>query len=82
MSDGPGCKAVKQGLTVTSWVVVHLLDTAHRPGDHVHMLSLLAEILLEIFHKIQRVRLFLAHRDGLVYLRGVWFYGVGEACRI
>lgn len=48
---------------VTWWQLVLLLDAADRARYHVDMLSLLAQILLEILHEVQRVRLFLAHRN-------------------
>lgn len=46
---------------VTWWQLIRLLDAADRAWYHVDMLSLLAQILLEILHKVQRVWFFLPH---------------------
>lgn len=48
-------------VTFTCWQLICLFDTTDRTWNHVYMLSLLAQILLEVLHKVQRVRLFLAH---------------------
>lgn len=46
---------------ITWWKLVGFFDAADRAWYHVDMLSLLAQILLKILHKVQRVRFFFAH---------------------
>lgn len=52
---------IKSILTTVWWQLVCLLDATDRAWYHVYMLSLLAQILLEILHKVKCVRLFLTH---------------------